>query len=69
MGGGGRGGGTHPFTLPLDPPLDLILVTLYHGMLKSKVFMDWSRMYIEMGLTTDLLLTNYMYNPFEISFK
>ena len=31
--------------------------------------MDWSRMYIEMGLTTDLLLTNYMYNPFEISFK
>ena len=26
-------------------------------------------MYIEMGFTTDLLLTNYMYNPFEISFK
>ena len=29
--------------------------------------MNWTRMCIEMGLTTDLLLSSY--SPFEISFK
>ena len=40
----------------------------FHGMLKFKVFMDWTRMCIEMGLTTDWLLSN-LYSPIEISFK
>ena len=31
--------------------------------------MDWTRMYIEMGLTTDLLLSNYIYNPFETKLR
>ena len=29
--------------------------------------MDWTRMYIEIGLNPDLLLSNY--SPFEINFK
>ena len=50
------GGVRTPCTLPL-----------YHGMIKFEVFMDWTRMCIEMGLATDLPLSSY--NPFEICSK